>query len=487
MSKLTKIIATVSDLRCDVEFIRGLYNAGMNVVRMNTAHMDAEGFCRVIRNTREVSDKIAILVDTKGPEIRTTKTETGDPMRLIAGTRVKIVGQPDLLTTQDCIALSYPDIVKDLSVGDDLLFDDGEIDIKVVEKNDTSLICEVLNDGMLGSRKSVNVPGVRINLPALTPKDVKFIKLAVENGVDFIAHSFVRGKEDVLEVQKVLDECGSSIKIIAKIENQDGVDNIDEILDAAYGVMVARGDLGIEVPQEKIPGIQRAIIRRAVSHKKPVIVATQMLQSMINNPRPTRAEVTDVANAIYYRTDAIMLSGETANGKYPFEAVSTMARIAEEAEKSKVPENDIKVTFDPSEHDTTSFLAQTAAHAATEIGTKAIITDSNTGRTARYLAAFRSTNPVLAICYKENVMRQLALSYGVSASYRPERGTNKEYLLNAMEELRKAGKIKDEDYISYLSGSFGVGNGTSFLEINQVKKILGDEEEYNLPDFQNKK
>ena len=204
---------------------------------------------------------------------------------------------------------------------------------------------------------------------------------------------------------------------------------------------------------------------------------------MIHNPRPTRAEVTDVANAIYYRTDAIMLSGETASGKYPLEAVQTMARIAEEAEKSKVPENDIKVTFDPSEHDTTAFLAQTAANAATEIGTKAILTDSSTGRTARYLAAFRSTNPVLAICYNEKTMRLLALSYGVHASYQPQHGDNRDYLIDAMSELRAAGKIKDDDYISYLSGSFGAGNGTSFLEINQVKKILGDKSDYALPDF----
>lgn len=483
MTKLTKIVATISDLRCDVDFIRGLYEAGMNVVRTNTAHIDDEGFARVVNNVRAVSKKIAILVDTKGPEIRTTKTESGEAIQLYAGSRVKVVGNIDQLTTEQCIAVSYKDIVKDLSVGCDLLFDDGEIDVKVIEKHDDGLICEILNDGKLGSRKSVNVPGVRINLPSLTPKDIHNIELAVKHNVDFIAHSFVRNKQDVLDVQAILDKYNSDIKIIAKIENQEGVDNIDEILEVAYGIMVARGDLGIEVPQEKIPGIQRALIRRAVNFKKPVIVATQMLHSMINNPRPTRAEVTDVANAIYYRTDAIMLSGETAYGKYPKEAVETMARIAEEAEKGKVPENDIKVNFDPSEHDTTSFLAKQATKAATEIGTKAIITDSYTGRTARYLAAFRCSNPVLAICYKESTMRHLALSYGVMASHQPERENNREYLLEAMSELREKGKIKDEDFISYLSGSFGAGNGTSFLEINQVEKILGDEKRFVLPDF----
>ncbi len=485
-TKMTKIIASVSDLRCDEDFIRSLYEAGMNVVRMNTAHIEDEGFLKVIANTRKVSKNIAILVDTKGPEIRTTKTATGDKLSLVAGRRLKIVGKPDELTTEECIAVSYTDIVKDLHIGDSLLFDDGEIEVKVVEKLDDALVCEVQNDGMLGSRKSVNVPGVRINLPSVTPKDQHFIELAIEQDVDFIAHSFVRNAQDVKDVQAILDAHHSDIKIIAKIENQEGVDKIDEILDAAYGVMVARGDLGIEVPQEKIPGIQRAIIRRAVRHKKPVIVATQMLQSMIENPRPTRAEVTDVANAIYYRTDAIMLSGETANGKYPVESVRTMAKIAREAELSKVPENDIKVTFEPEEHDTTMFLAETAAKAAWEMGTKAIITDSFSGKTARYLAAYRSPNPIFALCYKERVTRQLALSYGVFASYQPQRDTNRQYLLDAMKEFHENGLVKDDDFICYLSGSFGVGNGTTFLEINQVKRILGDQEKYQLPVFKRK-
>lgn len=483
MTKLTKIVATISDLNCDVDFIKGLYEAGMNVVRTNTAHITDEGLERVINNTRAVSNKIAILVDTKGPEIRTTKSDNGKPIQLKTGSKIKIIGNPDALCNDKCLAVTYAGLTNDVKQNCDILFDDGEICLKVIEWHSDYLDCLVLNDGELGDHKSVNIPGVRINLPSLTPKDRHFIDLAIKNDVDFIAHSFVRNKQDVLDVQQVLDEHNSQIKIIAKIENQEGVDNIDEILTAAYGVMVARGDLGIEVPQEKIPGIQRHLIRRAVAAKKPVIVATQMLQSMISNPRPTRAEVTDVANAIYYRTDAIMLSGETAKGKYPREAVETMAKIAMEAETSKVPENDIKVTFKPSEHDTTAFLAQQAVLAASEIGTKAILTDSNTGQTARYLAAFRGDNPILAICYHERTMRELALSYGVYASHQAERADNREYLLDAMSELRAKGRIRDEDFISYLSGSFGAGCGTTFLEINQVKKILDDKKRYVLPDF----
>ncbi len=481
--KQTKIVATISDLRCDVDFLKDLYESGMNVVRMNTAHIDEEGFNRVIDNARTVSNQLAILVDTKGPEIRTTKTSDGENIHFTSGDKVKVIGNPDQLSSKECLSMSYTHIVTDLHVGCNILIDDGEIDMKVIEQNDDYLLCEVQNDGEVGSRKSVNVPGVRINLPSLTEKDRVNIGRAIEKDVDFIAHSFVRNKQDILDIQEILDAQNSQIKIIAKIENQEGVDNIDEILEVAHGIMVARGDLGIEVPQEKIPGIQRHLIRQAVYAKKPVIVATQMLHSMISNPRPTRAEVTDIANAIYYRTDAVMLSGETAYGKYPKEAVATMAKIAEEAEKSKMTENDIRVEFSSEVSDTTTFLAQGAAKAAFELGTKAIITDSYTGRTARYLASFRSHNPILAICYKEKTVRELALSYGVYATYQPERADSREYLLEAMADMVKAGKISDEDYISYLSGSFGAGSGTTFMEINQVKKILHDKKRFNLPSF----
>lgn len=482
--KHTKIVATISDLRCDVDFLTELYNAGMNVVRMNTAHIDEDGFSRLINNARAVSSKLAILVDTKGPEIRTTKTSDGENISFSTGDIVNIYGDPTQLSSKENVYLSYTEIVKDLSVGLDILFDDGEIDMKVIEKKGDHLVCEVQNEGKLGSRKSVNVPGVRINLPSLTEKDKKNIDLAIKFDVDFIAHSFVRNKQDILDIQEILDKQKSEIKIIAKIENQEGVDNIDEILEVAYGVMVARGDLGIEVPQEKIPAIQRHLIRRCINAKKPVIVATQMLHTMITNPRPTRAEVTDVANAIYYRTDAIMLSGETAYGKYPIEAVRTMAKIAEEAENSKDPDGDIKVHFNSEHPDTTAFLAEKATKASAYLNTKAIVTDSLTGRTARYLAAFRSKNPVLAVCYKERTMRELALSYGVFASHQEApNGDSRQYLLEALKDLCEKGKIQSEDYISYLSGSFGAGTGTTFLEINQVGKILDEKKKYVLPNF----
>lgn len=324
--KKTKIVCSISDRRCEVDFLRKLFFAGMNVVRMNTAHATPDGIRTIIRNTREVSPHLALLIDTKGPEVRTTNVE--QPITYKKGDVVKIFGRPEMDTTHDIVNVSYTDFTKCVGKGAHILFDDGLLDMLVMEQVGPMLVAQVQNDGVLGAHKSVNVPGVHIDLPALTEKDKKNINLAIDEDIDFIAHSFVRSADDVMAVQKMLDERGSDIKIISKIENQEGVDNIDEIIDASYGIMIARGDLGIEVPLEQIPGIQRTIMHKCEQKKKPVIVATQMLHTMIDNPRPTRAEVTDIANAIYSRTDALMLSGETASGKYPLEAVQTMAAIA---------------------------------------------------------------------------------------------------------------------------------------------------------------
>jgi pyruvate kinase len=485
MFKKTKIVATISDMRCDVDFIRSLYDEGMNVVRMNSAHMTEEGFIKVITNVRAVSDTIGIIMDTKGPEIRTTATASGEKIKVKTGDRLKVIGDINFQSIPEQISVSYPSIVADVPVGCILLIDDGETALKVIEKTNDYLFCEVQNDGTIGSRKSVNIPGVSVNLPSITPKDKKSIEIAIANGADFIAHSFVRNKQDVLDVQKILDEHNSDIKIIAKIENQEGVDNIDEIYEAAYGVMVARGDLGIEVPQENIPGIQRLLIRKAVEYKKPVIVATQMLHTMIENPRPTRAEITDIANAVYYGTDAVMLSGETAYGKYPVEAVRTMATVARAAEISKLEEKEIPVPFKDEEYDTTSFLAKQAVKGCNQLDVKAIITDSFTGRTARTLAAFRCKSPVYAMCCKIEVARQLSVCYGVHAEYQESTGyttrKHKEYFIMSLQQLMEEGRIKREDTVAYLSGTFGEGKGTSFLEINKVGRVLDAKESFYVP------
>ncbi len=474
--KQTKIVASISDRRCDELFIKQLFDAGMNVVRMNTAHATPEGIREIINNTRKVSKHIAILIDTKGPEIRTTGCEA--TINYKTGDVVKIFGRPEMDTEHDIINLSYNNFAQDIHIDDQILFDDGAIAMKVIGINGPAVIAQVLNDGVLGSKKSVNVPGVHIDLPALTEKDKKNILLAIDEDIDFIAHSFVRSAADVKAVQEVLDEHGSDIKIISKIENQEGVDNIDEIIEASYGIMIARGDLGIEVPIECIPGIQRRIIRKCVKAKKPVIVATQMLHSMINNPRPTRAEVTDIANAIYYRTDALMLSGETATGKYPVEAVTTMAQIAEQAEKDKLKENDIVIEMNK-ELSMSEFLAHCAINATEKMGVKGIITDSSTGLTARNLAAFRGPNPVLAICYNEKLQRLLNLSYGVIPVYQKDDISSKQLFHAAVRMLRQKGYLQLEDRIAYLSGNLGKGRGTDLLQINKVEDVFSHEEQEN--------
>lgn len=478
MMKQTKIVASVSDRRCSVDFIRQLFDAGMNVVRMNTAHASAEGIREIIRNTRKVSRHIGILIDTKGPEIRTTGVVA--PIDYHTGDVVKIFGRPEMDTEHDIVNLSYADFARDIHVGDDILFDDGALAMKVIGINGPAVIAQVQNDGQLGSHKSVNVPGVHIDLPALTEKDKANINLAIDEDIDFIAHSFVRSAADVAAVQQMLDRRGSDIKIISKIENQEGVDNIDEIIEASYGIMIARGDLGIEVPIERIPGIQRRIIHKCMLAKKPVIVATQMLHTMITNPRPTRAEVTDIANAIYYRTDALMLSGETASGRYPVEAVKTMAAIAEQAERDKMREHDIEIPLTPG-CGVAEFLAHSAIEATERLGVRGIITDSKTGQTARNLAAFRGPNPVLAICYQDKVQRWLALSYGVIPVAQHEQIGQREQFLAALRMLRQKGYLSMDDKVAHLSGSFAEGGGTSFLEINRVSDVFERAEEVHLP------
>ncbi len=478
--KQTKIVCTISDRHCDVEFLRELFEAGMNVVRMNTAHATPDGLREIIRNTRAVSPYIGILIDTKGPEIRTTSVQA--PIAYKTGEVVTIKGRPDKETTHDEINLSYADIAQDVKVGDDILFDDGALSMQVTAIEGKTVVVRVNNDGVLGARKSVNVPGEHINLPALTERDRANIMLAIEEDIDFIAHSFVRSAADVKAVQDILDDHNSDIKIISKIENQEGVDNIEEIIDASYGIMVARGDLAIEVPFEKIPGIQRMIIRKCVEQRKPVIVATQMLHTMIQNPRPTRAEVTDIANAVWSNTDALMLSGETANGKYPVEAVRTMASVAEQAEQDRIAYG---ATDDESvlSHSATrrTFLAHAAIQATRQLGVAGIITDALTGGTTRALAAFRGPKPVLAICYRDKTRRLLSLSYGVATLYQKEEISPDLMFMAALRVMLQQHHITREDQIAYLSGSLGEGGGSSFIEINAVGKVLNNSYRFHVP------
>jgi pyruvate kinase len=467
IKKRTKIVATISDKRCDTEFIRELYREGMDVIRINSAHLDIDGALSIIKNAREVSDKIAILLDTKGPEIRTTICDS--PIQLKKGSAVLIAGNPGEKSSDKIINVTYKAFVPEVPEGSAILIDDGDLELRAVRRNGDYLECLIENDGVLGSRKSVNLPGVKIYLPSLTVKDRTFIKMAVDNSVDFIAHSFVRSKQDVLDVQGVLDQYNSKIKIIAKIENEEGVDNINEILDNVYGIMVARGDLGIEIPYEKIPGVQRMIISKCINARKPVIVATQMLQSMITNPRPTRAEVSDIANAIYSQTDAIMLSGETASGKYPVEAVKTMTKVALEVEENKEKFLDlpsINMTGEIS-----AYLSKVAVKTSVRIGAKGIISDTTGGRTIRDMAAYRGYNLILAQCYLTSTMRELALSYGVYASFQERKKSVDDFIKIALTDLTKQHDLRNEDVIVVLAGNFSGGSGFSFIEVGTVEYL----------------
>ncbi len=465
--KKTKIVATISDRNCEPGFIKELFDAGMDVIRINSAHLNIEGALKIMGNARQVSDKIAILLDTKGPEIRTTLCD--EPIHLKKGERISLIGDPTQKSSGKAIYVTYTSFAADIPLDSLILLDDGDTALRVLRRNGNALECNIENDGILGSRKSVNIPGVKLHLPSLTDRDREFLKMATTNGVDFIAHSFVRTKQDVMDVQAVLNSYNSKIKIIAKIENAEGVENIDDILDNVYGIMVARGDLGIEIPYEKIPGIQKTIINKCIITRKPVIIATQMLQSMINSPRPTRAEVSDIASAILSQTDAIMLSGETAAGKYPVESVKTMTRVALEVEKNK--EKFIDMPHVSVTGEVSTYLAKVAVKTSFRVGAKGIIADTTGGRSIRDMAAYRGVNQVLAQCYSLSTMRELALSYGVYSSYQERRKSVDEFIHIALNNLVSTHNLEDEDIVVVLAGNFSGGSGFSFIEVGTVQYL----------------
>lgn len=471
-NKKTKIVCTVSDQRCSVEFIKELYDAGMNVVRINSAHASIEDATTLVNNVRSVSNKIALLVDTKGPETRLTQMKDKSGYEVKTDDIVEFLDNPEALSTKNQLFTSYAHFVNDVPLHSEILIDDGALSMTVIEKSSEKLTCKINNDGILLGRKSINVPGVSIKLPAVTEKDRKYIQWAVENNIDFIAHSFVRSQQDLHEVQSIIDEVdsNSSIKIISKIENQEGVDNIEDILSKCYGIMIARGDLGIEIPAEKIPVIQKRIIKRCRIRKRPVIVATQMLHTMIDNPRPTRAEISDVATAIMGYTDAIMLSGETAYGKYPKEAVETMSRVALEVESYHSPKSSLELQ--DIKQPIAAILAQSLVEASEKITMRCFIIDTLSGRTARYLSAYRPNIPTYAQCYTSSAMRHLSLSYGVYGELIDRKDSKEEFERETVEKLITRGDAKETDTIGVLAGNFGDTTGASFIEIAHAKNMI---------------
>ncbi len=470
--KKTKIVCTISDRNCDVEFISNLFKQGMNIARINSAHVTPESAQIVVDNIRKVSDNIAILVDTKGPEVRLTAMEPEEGFTLLTGETIEIFNDINGICTKKALFTNCSTFVDNVPLGARVLIDDGETALKVIEKTTKKLVCKAESSTRIKGKKSVNVPNVTIDLPAVSEKDYKFIVWSVEANIDFIAHSFVRNKEDLMAVQKILNEnahlspTGSAHqKIISKIENQEGIDNLDEILDYSYGIMIARGDLGVEIPAERIPKIQKMIASTCRERKRPVIIATQMLHSMIDNPRPTRAEVTDVANAIMQSTDCVMLSGETANGKFPLAAVNTMATIAKEAEID-VHVKDIELQ--KVSHPLAEVLSKSLVGATKRLPIKAIIIDTNTGRTARYLSAFRPDVPIYAFCYQEHVKRELAASFGVHAYAAKKTHSKNEFRNIAFPTLIEEGLVQPGDLVGIIGGNYVSEEGANYMEIVTV-------------------
>lgn len=462
--KLTKIIGTISDRNCAPEFLKELHDAGLNVVRLNTAHQTPEQSQLVVDSVRSVSDGIAILVDTKGPEIRTCGIE--EKIQAEAG-ETMLVGNTGGARG---FSVSYTDLVKDMSVGKSILIDDGLVELEVVEKGDDVLKCLVKNSGEIGNNKSVNLPGVHTNLPSLSEKDRTFIDFAIEQDIDFIAHSFVRNKEDVKAIQDILDSKNSKVKIIAKIENQEGVDNLEEILDCVYGVMIARGDLGVEIPLDQIPLIQKRMIKACIKRAKPVITATQMLHSMIDNPRPTRAEITDIATAIMDGTDAVMLSGETAYGKYPVEAVKAMRDVAETVEAGMEALKCAPVSI--KDFAIGDYFSKAAVNAAVELDAKLILCDTQGGFSPRVMSAYRGDKPIHACTHDLRVKRELALSYGVYASCVSRSQSVDEMVKSEFQMLIDYGLISEDDLVVIVASTPERFTGANLLEVNTAKACL---------------
>ena len=467
MEKKTKIVATISEKIGSKEYLSKLFDAGVNVVRLNSAHQNLETATDVVKNIREINPHIAILIDTKGAEVRTSSK--GVSLLVKAGDEIGIKGNPDGESGGNILYVNYSNFIKDISVGNSILVDDGEIAMKVIRKEDSVAYCKVENNGEIKNRKGVNVPNVKLHLPVISQKDGEFIDFAIKNKLDYIAHSFVQHADDVRAIRNLLNKQGSTIKIISKIENQIGIDNIAGIIEESDGIMVARGDLGIEIAAEKIPIIQRKLVKSCIKSNKMVIIATQMLHSMINNPRPTRAEVNDVATAVYEKADALMLSGETAVGSYPIESVEMMSKIIKEVELAI--ENHIPKA-QPLHQDVLSVLSHSAVLACTTLPIKAIIVDTLAGRTARFLSAYRGKTPVYAFCYNEYAMRQLALTYGIQA-YMMEMGKSRDnFLKRTIQFLIEEKTLETSDHVVVIGGSFGSANGASFMEISTAQNLL---------------
>lgn len=474
--KKTKIVATIGPASESKEVLRELFKNGVNVCRLNFSHGNHEEHkmrIDIIKKLREeLGLPIGIMLDTKGPEIRLGNFSEGE-IELNQGDPF-ILTTRDILGDQTMVNVTYEGLPKDIKVGNMILIDDGLVELEVLAIKDTEIECVALNNGKLSNHKGVNIPHVEINLPALTDKDRGDIIFGIANDIDFVAASFIRRAEDVTNIRKVLEENnGENIDIISKIENQQGVDNIEEILLASDGIMVARGDLGVEIETEIMPLVQKDLIKRANNAGKPVITATQMLDSMIRNPRPTRAEVTDVANAIFDGTSAIMLSGETAAGKYPIDSLKIMHNIAVKTEEALDYEKLIKIRVGETELTTTNSISRATCYTAKDLRATAIVTATSSGHTSKAIAKFKPKTPIIAATTTEKVMRKLSLVWGVYPVLAPQSYSTDEVVQNSVEVAIKSGYVNEGDLIVITAGvPVGISGTTNLIKVHIVGRVL---------------
>ncbi|AIQ34843.1 pyruvate kinase [Paenibacillus sp. FSL R5-0345] len=469
----SKIVCTIGPASESLENIKKLILAGMNVARLNFSHGDFEEHGARIKTIRQASKElnktVAILLDTKGPEIRTGKLEV-EPIELVQDEYLTLTTE-EILGTQERISITYSELPNDVQVGSTILIDDGLIGLTVVDIQGTEIKTRIVNGGTIKSKKGVNVPGVNISLPGITEKDTNDILFGIEQDIDFIAASFVRKASDVQEIRELLAKNNAShIQIISKIENQQGVDNLDEILEASDGLMVARGDLGVEIPAEDVPLAQKLMIQKCNVAGKPVITATQMLDSMQRNPRPTRAEASDVANAIFDGTDAIMLSGETAAGKYPVESVLTMSRIAEKAESALDHHEIFSKQQTAQETTVTEAISQSVAISALDLNAKAILSSTVTGHTARVVSKYRPKAPIIAVTTQERTMRQLSLVWGVTPVFGKVATSTDELLETAIQGGKDSGLVHAGDLVVITAGiPLGRSGSTNLVKVSTIE------------------
>ncbi len=471
----TKIICTLGPATDKGDVLRQLIENGMNVARFNFSHADhaehGERFEQLCAIREELDKPVAALLDMKGPEIRLKKFKNE--------VEILEVGQTFTLTTRDVegtneiCSISYKDLPGDVKVGGDIMLDDGLIRLSILEIKDTDIICKVMNSGKIKNNKGVNAPGVHLSMPYMSQKDYEDVLFGIEKGYDFIAASFVRTAQDVDDIRQVLNAHNSKIRIIAKIENREGVDNLDSILSVADAVMVARGDLGVEIDFTEIPGLQKTIIDRSFAYGKPIITATQMLNSMMENPRPTRAETTDVANAIYDGTSAIMLSGETASGDYPLESLQTMRAIAEQTESEMFYRTNTRRAQSDSKKSIGDATAHAAVTTARDIDADAIVTVSASGTTARLLSKYRPEQPIIACVMQERVRRQLSLSWGIEPVMMAYANSTDELIENSVATAQNTGLLKSGDTAVVTAGvPVGISGTTNMMKVQMVGNCL---------------